>query len=154
MHEPPDDCAPGEPPEAQDDGGPYLAPRALLVSRHGRLSVFFEQGRRNQPDSQPNTEWHDDHVIQVAENGNNIGNQIDRTEGIDGHASGHGFGVPGDTRVTGRQIEGQHIPSEGMSPLAHALEYRHRPPSTSGTLHPRAIGRTQVYAPTSVNFAD
>jgi hypothetical protein len=70
MHEPPDDCAPGEAPQAQNDGGSYPGPRALLVSRHGRVSVFCEQGQRNPPDSQPNTQRHEDHVVQVAENGN------------------------------------------------------------------------------------
>ena len=42
--------APGEAPEAQDNGGPYPTLRVWLVSRHGGLSVFFEQGRRNQTD--------------------------------------------------------------------------------------------------------
>ena len=39
------------------------------------------------------------------------------------------------------------------SPLAHVLEYRHRPPSISGIFHLRALGPTQVYGPTALNFA-
>jgi hypothetical protein len=72
MHEPPDQRAAGEAPEDQDDGGPYPTLRALLVSRDGRLSVFFEYERRNQLDGQPNPQRHDDQVVQVAEDGNKI----------------------------------------------------------------------------------
>ena len=95
MHEPPDHDAPDEAPEAQDDGGPYPTLRVRLGSHHGGLPVFCEQHRRNQPDGQPNPQRHEDQVVQVAEVGDHIGNQIDRAEGIDGNAGGHGFGVPG-----------------------------------------------------------
>lgn len=118
------------------------------------LSMFFEQDRRNQMDGEPNPQRHNDQVVQIAEEGNHIWHEINGAEGINGHTAGHGFGVPGDPRVTGRQIQGQHIPSEGTSPLAQALKYRHRRPSTSGTFYPRAVSDTQVYAPTSLNFAD
>ena len=59
-HEPPDHRAPDEAPEAQDEGGTYPTGRARLVSRHGGVSVFFEQGRRNQPDGYPDPQWHED----------------------------------------------------------------------------------------------
>lgn len=51
-------------------------------------------------------------VIEISENGNEIGDQVDRAEGISRHSGGEDPRLPGDSWVSTRKIQGIHLKVE------------------------------------------
>lgn len=54
----------------------------------------------------PDAEREEEQVIDVAENGDEVGDEVNRAEGIGDNRTCHQPGEPGSTRVANRQQEG------------------------------------------------
>src|SRR5689334_19072590 len=126
----------GADPDCGDGAGGDGADGSALRPRR-RAAMLGQDGRRDQPDGQENAEGHKDDVVEVAENGNEIRNEIDGRERISGDQGGHCLGVPGYAWIASGKIERVHLAPKRPRP---ALEVRHwasatvpRPPAPGGT---------------------
>ena len=88
-------------PHHEDEGGAHITRRALLALLYGRASKFFAQGRGNETYGEDNAERHDDHIIQIPEDRDKIGDEVDRTQRIRGDTGRHDLGVPGHAGIMG-----------------------------------------------------
>src|SRR5262249_38485197 len=79
---------------------------------------------RNQPDDEHNAQWHNDHIVQIAENRHEVGNQVNRRERIASNADSKRLGVPRYTRIPRRQIDRVHISFDRTCPLSRFPNHR------------------------------
>lgn len=67
--------------------------------------TFCPNLSRNNLPEQPDSERQDHRVVQVAQHGNEVGNQVDRTERVRDETAGQPLGGPRGARVFRRQPE-------------------------------------------------
>ena len=67
------------------------------------------------------SKWHDDQVIQVADNQDEVGDQINWAQGIRDDGGGHQLGVPGSARVAGSQIQRERVAFQGQSTVPELI---------------------------------
>lgn len=65
----------------------------------------------------------DDDVVEIAKHGDEIGNQIDWTEGVGGDRAGHDLGIPRDPWIARRYPHRKHIAPNRLGPLFRCLEH-------------------------------
>jgi len=114
-HDESDDGNDDDQPDSDYHYGAGAADRpSLLKKLFGLAPGFRHDFGRYHFYGQGDAEGRYNQIIQVAKNRDEIGNQIDRAESIGGHQTQKGFGIPGDARVTGGQVEGIGFPFKGM----------------------------------------
>lgn len=74
------------------------ATNSLLPQRSFRSELCHKIGR-NQPDRKHNAKRHDDDVIDLTENGDEVGCKVDGAQGAGSDNTGKGLRVPGDARI-------------------------------------------------------
>lgn len=84
--------------------------------------VFLKEGGRNKSYCQGNPKRHEHDSIQIAEEWNEIGYQVDGTECIRCHARRDDFGIPRHPRLTGSEVQGDDIPFQDARPLAEPMK--------------------------------
>ncbi len=89
----------------------------LFRERLRANSALREQGWRDQSAHGKNAQRHDDEVVQVSEDGDEIGNEIDRTEGVGDDAAGEQLGVPRRAGIFAGQVEGERFSPDLLRPL-------------------------------------
>jgi len=92
-----------------------------LLRRCRQIAVLSHNFRRDHPNDKQYAQWHKNHIIQVAENRNEIWNQVDRRQGISGDNHGHRLCVPGDARITAREVQRMHIAFDHSRPISQTI---------------------------------
>ncbi len=62
--------------------------------------------RRNERQSESDAGGDNDEVVEVAEDGDEIGNKVDGAEGVSDNQKNQGPGKPGSARVAGGKVQG------------------------------------------------
>ena len=81
-----------------------VATRVGLLDDSLRLvTALREDLLRDQPDDEHDPERNEDQVVEIPQDGDEIGDQVDRGEGVADHDKGQGLRIPGDARVAQAQ---------------------------------------------------
>ena len=80
------------------------ADRPILRGRR-EFAMFGHHVRRNQADDEPDAGGHQDQIVEISQHRNEIGNEIDRGQGIAGDDQRQRFRVPGNARVAARKMK-------------------------------------------------
>ena len=96
----------------------YAAVRShrARANRARSATVLVEERDRNEFYRQNDAQRHDDEVIDVAEDGHEIRDKVDRGQGIGRDHARHEFGIPGNARVTRRKPQREYVGLEVASP--------------------------------------
>jgi hypothetical protein len=85
-------------------------------------AMLSEYGGRNQPNGEGQAEWNKQEIVEVAEDWNEVRNEVDRAERVGHRESGDCLGRPRNSWIARCQIEGVGVGLEGASPLAPPSE--------------------------------
>lgn len=110
-------------PKTNHEGGAPSAEGGRVLDIAGPCSELCHQLRRHEPHCEPNAKRNDQQVVEVAEDGDEVWNQIDRTEGIRGNRDGHDLCGPRHARIVRGQVEGEHVPLEPSRPFSQPVHY-------------------------------
>src|ERR1051326_1270133 len=95
-----------------------------------RLPVFRHDLERNQLDRDQNPDRYNDNVVQIAENRDEIRDQVNGRKRITGNAHGQRVGIPRHARITSGEIDRVHVSFDTASPLSRSLDHRVLAPYT------------------------
>jgi hypothetical protein len=87
--------------------------------------MLFSQRRWNETNGECNVERNDDHIIQIPEDWDEIGDEVDRAESIRSDTGSNNLGVPWHAGIMGSKIQHQHIAFYGTCPLPQSLASSH-----------------------------
>jgi len=110
------------------------APHRLVGCLRRLSPVLGEDLGGDHLHGEENPERQQDELIEVAEHGDKVRDQVDRTEGIGDEECRERLGVPRHARVAARQVKRRHVAAELQRPPPPA--YEHASPS-SGERRPR-----------------
>lgn len=117
------------------------AKQAALATQ--AVSMFGQHRRGDQLQDQGKAKRNDNQVVQLAEHRNEIGNQIDRRNGIGNDGQRERLCIPRCSRITGRRGDRAHVPPEFDCP-PFPIRPCHRPdliPPTPRHHRPSGSGR-------------
>src|SRR5262245_1306961 len=77
----------------------------------------------NKPNDEQDAEGNQDDVIEVAQERNEVRDEIDGRQRVSGNGDGQGFRIPGDARIATRKIEGMNIAPERPRPCLQAVHW-------------------------------
>src|SRR5450759_389300 len=77
----------------------------------------------NQPHHKPDAEGHDDQIVEIADDWNEVRNEVDRRKRISGNGDGKKFGIPRHTRIARSEIDRVTVPVEPARPSSYAREH-------------------------------
>ena len=80
-------------------------------------------GGWNEAQGQPQPGGKEQQVIQVAQHGNEVGDQVDGTQGVGQDQEREGAGVPGRARVAGGVSEGQQFGFQALGRFFQAFQH-------------------------------
>ena len=92
----------------------------LSFDQGGCRSVLQHERRRVMRTASMIPKRHDDDVVQVSQNGDKIGYQVDGRECIGSHAGSGRLSVPRDTGVAGSEIERMNVALDCTRPLSQS----------------------------------
>src|SRR5262249_14057204 len=72
---------------------------------------------------QRDTKRHDHEIVEIPDDRDEIGNQIDRTQSISGSRGRDDFRIPGNTRISSRDPDGDRITFDVSRPLLQSIEH-------------------------------
>lgn len=88
----------------------------------GLLSAFGQYGFGDQSPHSQHAKRYDDQVVEVADDGDGVGNEIDWAQGVGDDACGQEFGVPGRAGVAHGKKEGEHFFAQGSGLVLESLK--------------------------------
>jgi hypothetical protein len=106
-------------PDRCHEGEPAVAARFLVaggVPLVGLCAAVGQHMRWQNPDKQPDSGGNDEYVIEIANDGDEIRDQINRAERVGGDSAGQGAGVPWRVGMLEREPQGHDVTFEGLSP--------------------------------------
>ena len=90
------------------------------------VAVLGHDLGRDQADHERDAQGHQDHVIQIAHDRNEVGNEIDRRERIAGNQGGQGLRIPGHAGIAPREVERVDVALDQARPVSQpAFRDRH-----------------------------
>ena len=96
---------------------------------------------RDQPHRKQDPELHDDQVVEITDDGNEIGNEVDWGERVDGDGECHRLGILRYARIACREIERVYVALDAARPIAQPLQHG---PETSSAGPRRVLGRADI----------
>ena len=105
----------------QEDRGPRgeAAARRLAL---GRLAELGHQRVRHQSHDEEDVERDDHEIVEEAQHGDDVEDEVDGAEGVGRHASGQRLGVPRRARIPRGDPQRLRVPLEAPRPSAQAGE--------------------------------
>src|SRR5216683_2982742 len=77
----------------------------------------------NQPHHKPDAEGHDDQIVEITDDRNEVRNEVDRRERISGSGNSEKFGIPRHTRIARSEIDCVTVAVEPARPSFHTREH-------------------------------
>lgn len=87
------------------------------------LAAFCEYVRRHQAHHQPDAQWQQNHIVQITENRNEVGDQVDGAQGIGHHDDGQHLGKHRRAGVPTAEPQHHDLSLEGLGPILDALQH-------------------------------
>src|SRR6478672_5819011 len=88
-----------------------------------RVAVFSQDLGWNQSDGQQNAQGYQDQIIQVSQDRNEIGNEINWRKRITSNQETHCLGVPRHARVSACEIKRMHILLDAARPILQPFNH-------------------------------
>jgi acetyl esterase len=110
-------------PDSDDRNRARSTGRPRRQPRLGLLPQIFHHISRYEPHRQENGERHDDEIVEVSDDRNEIRDQVDRTQGISCRRDRQDFCKPWHARIARGKIQRQHIALYGPSPTFQIVEH-------------------------------
>ena len=113
-----DDERRGEEPDRDDHDGRDLPHPGRSSDDFLRfLTAFREDIRRDDTDHEHEPERDQNQVVQVSQHGDEVRDQVDRTQCVGDDDQGEELRVPGDAGVAAGQVEGESLPLQVLDAI-------------------------------------
>lgn len=108
-------------PDRNDGCRTGLADRSLCDSfRDG--AMLREYFRRDQLDCEPNSDRHDDQVVEITDDRHKIRDQVDWGERVGRHEGRNRLCMPRNTRIARREVDRMQVAPCELSPMLQAVD--------------------------------
>lgn len=104
------------------------------------FSAIDHYGRRDHRADRHNPQWHQDKVIEITKDRDEIRNEVNWAKGICDHYSSQGLGIPRHPRITTSKIEGIGFPLQSPNALFPDFDLLHwETLAISSSIHSKLI---------------